>query len=220
MGSKDGMNQLSFKKQRNLQETEQNLQFSGHQRVAPGSINKPKGPAIAPFVNEPHTAAYGTQKPDNSHSPQKAPPKKAQDRMVHSESKHQKATEIKLTASLSKHTSTENLNLDYPDGQTASEDENSSKTSSNNAQNNQNSQTDQNDTNTNNAELKALKKEKKSLAYLLKVRAEIQKELDQRVSNCRALKKRVEELADEQQKLLPRLDRLEVELQSDLEGLE
>jgi hypothetical protein len=69
------------------------------------------------------------------------------------------------------------------------------------------------------SDMKALKREKKSLTYLLKVRAEIQKELDQRVSNCRNLKRRVDELTIEHQKLVPRLDRIRVEHQSTLEDL-
>lgn len=69
-------------------------------------------------------------------------------------------------------------------------------------------------------DVKIMRREKKSLNYLLKVRAEIQKELDLRVSNCRALKKRVAELATEHQKLLPKLDRIGVEHQSELEFLE
>lgn len=203
------MNQLSFKKPRNPQESQQIPQTANKITGGPSIANKQSSTHIEPFggqTQQPSTRPVS--KLDYSQSPQKPAPKKAPDRMVQSETKNQKMAEIKLTGSLAKNASSENVNLDLPADLTASEDAESSKNGSSVGRDRSGS------------EMKALKKEKKSLAYLLKVRAEIQKELDLRVANCRALKKRVEELADQQQKMFPRLDRLEVEYQSELESLE
>ena len=211
--SREGMNQLSFKKPRNPQETQQIPQTGSKMTGGPGIANKQISARIEPFGGESQQlSGRPITKPDYSQSPQKAAPKKAPDRMAQSEAKPQKVVELKLPGSQTKNPSSENVNLDLPADLTASEDAESSKPSR--------SSQDQANHSCGSSLLKALKKEKKSLAYLLKVRSEIQKELDQRVSACRSLKKRVEELADEQQKLLPRLDRLEVSHQSDLESLQ
>ena len=207
--TRDGMNQLSFKKPRIPQESQQIPLTANKITGGPGITNKQSSTHIEPFGGQTqHQSTRPVSKPDYSQSPQKPAPKKAPDRMVQSETKNQKMIEIKLTGSLAKNASSENVNLDLPADLTASEDAESSKNGSSLGKESSGS------------EIKALKKEKKSLVYLLKVRAEIQKELDLRVANCRALKKRVEELADHQQKLFPRLDRIEVEHQSELESLE
>lgn len=206
---RDGMNQLSFKKPTNALEIHKAPQTAAKPQGVSGLMHKTGGTQIEPFGSQvQQLSTRPVPKPDYSRSPQKPAPKKAPDRMVQSETKNQKTIEIKLTGLLAKNASSENVNLDLPADLTASEDAEFSKNGSSVGGESSGS------------EMKALKKEKKSLAYLLKVRAEIQKELDLRVANCRGLKKRAEELADQQQKLLPRLDRFEVVHQSELESLQ
>lgn len=132
----------------------------------------------------------------------------APNRITQSESKTHNEN-VKQAEMLKKKMSVRDLNLETQSSADGSEEQSSS-----------HADVDSEDQVEHIQDAKIMRREKKSLNYLLKVRAEIQKELDLRVSNCRALKKRVAELAIEHQKLLPKLDRIGVEHQSELELLE